>query len=135
MAEVFAWPEAVMYLYSAGASSPAAMAYVENFTLEANYEWIRYHNLTTGAWAARSTYVLGDKKVRMSFESMWTDSTALLRANSGTAWNMSLSASSYLQTGAVQIWSAVFSRFSLAGQANGLFRINGQLEATDYSAI
>ena len=134
MPEVFAWPEATLYFGSAG-EAPAAMAYVENVRVEAQYEWIRYKNLSTGAWAGRSTYVISDKRIRMSFDAMWVDSTALLRANSATAWNMALSASALGQTGAIQIWSAVFTRFGLIGQANGLWRIQGQLEAADYSAL
>ena len=134
MGEVFAWPEARFFFGSAG-ESPAAMAYVERVSFQARYDWRRYRNLSTGAWAARSTYVLADKLISIEWGQMWVDSTALLRANSATAWNFAISASALGQTGAIQVWSAVFRSFELAGQADGLFRINGSLEASDYSAL
>ena len=134
MPEVFAWPEATLYFGSAG-EVPAAMAYIENVRVEAQYEWGRYKKLVTGSWADRIVYLARDRRITMSFGAMWSDSTALLRANSASAWNMALSASAYGQTGAMQIWSAVFTQFELAGQANGMYKIQGQLEAANYSAI
>jgi len=132
--EAFAWPEASVFFYSAGEAG-VGQAFVEGVTFQARFGYRTYRNLTTGAWASRFTEVLSDKLVTVDFRHIWTDSTALIRANSGTAWNFAVSAVSPLQTGAFQIWSGVITEFQMQGQENGLWKGSMQFRAHDYSAI
>jgi hypothetical protein len=132
--EVFAWPEGRLWVYSGGAVSPAAVAFVERVRFDFNVDWARYRNLTTGEWAARSNYVKADQSVAISWGAFWSDITWLARARSATAWNLSYSAEHPIATAAIQVLSAVIPRVSLAGQMGGVFRFEGSFQALDFSA-
>lgn len=135
MAEVFAWPEGRLWMYSGNAVAPAAIAYAERVSLSVDLEWHRYRNLSTGAWDQRVTEVLADKRIGVTIGLMWTDNLWLIRANSATAWNVAFSAESPVGTAAWMVWSAVITKAQQLGQERGLGRFTMQFRAPDFSAV
>lgn len=136
--EVKAWPEGTLYWFSAGQSNAPIQTYVENISLTVSYEYVRLrtHQPTAAMWGNRGTFILGDKKVSVDFGQMWSDSTAMLRSNSASAWNFSFSASGIaIETGAWAVWSAVFTQFEHEGRENGLFRTRASIAALDFSGL
>ncbi len=135
MAEVFAWPEGRLWIYSANAVSPTVIAYAERVSLSVEMEWRRYRNLSTGAWDQRITEVHSDKRVMVNIGLMWSDNTWLLRTNSASAWNVSFSAENPVSTAAWMVWSAVIVKAQQIGQMGGLGRFTMALRAPDFSAV
>ena len=136
-AEVYAWPEAKLYVYPAGGPS-AIMAYAENVACAVTYGFLKFKNQTTGAFAARTNFVQADKDVTMSFGQMYYSNDTFLQANSATAFNMDVvfsAAGGIRQTAQLSIWSAVFTNWSMQGAANGLFHSTVALRAADISGV
>lgn len=137
MAEVFAWPEASIYLYPTGGPS-AVLAFGENVTLNASYDFLKFKNQQTGSLADRTKFVYAGKGVQMSVGMLHANQSAFAIANSATAFNAKIVlqvTGGLTQTAEYAIWSAVFTNFSLQGQDGSLFRASVTMEAADVSGI
>lgn len=135
--EVFAWPEATLYVYPSGTAS-AAMAYCENVTVQAQYNWLKFKSQGTGSFAARTTFVLADKDATVGIGAMFYDNTLFGNINSATAYNCDLVMSAgggNPNSAAFRVWSAVFTQFGLQGQHGDVFRAQIGMRAADISAL
>ena len=137
MPEVFAWPEASLWVFPAGGSS-AIMTYAENVSIDVDYGFIKFKNQTTGTFAARTHFQLADKNVTFNFGQLYYGAATFLQANSATAFNAKLvfsAAGGAPNTGEIGIWSAVFNKFGLQGQENGVFHSRVSMLAADISGV
>jgi hypothetical protein len=124
-------------VYFGSAGGLIEQAYVENVRLSVDYNYVRLrtHWPTAAQWQSRGQFILGDKDVMVEFGQMFSESSALLRANSGTGWSFAFSASAFGQTAAWSITSGVITNFSHDGQDGDIHRLRGSIRALDYSAL
>ena len=138
--EVFAFPEARLFVYPAGGSS-AVSVYVEQVQGTVKWDWHKFKNQLTGGFAARSNFVLVNKDVQFSFGQMFYDNTTFLQANSATAFNANLVFSSLAGAGKPQsaefaIWSAVFTQWGFQTQHGDVVHCPGiTMQAADISGL
>ncbi len=132
--EVFAWPEAIMYLGPEGGLS--ALSYVEGVHITLTRTVQRDVNMASGTWAARTKFTITDQYVNVDIDKMW-DGGLFAAIYSGTAYNFSLSAAGAADgnTASLAIWSGMFTRFTMDGQENGIFKASCSLIAADMSGV
>ena len=139
-AEVYAWPEVMLYVYPAGGSS-AIMAYCEQAQLSVSWAWHKFKNQNTGGFAGRSTFVQTDKDVQLTFGQMFYDNTTFLQANSATAFNANLVFSAqpgggHPQSAEFAISSAVFTKWGIQTQQGDIVHCPGiTMQAADVSGL
>lgn len=135
--EVFAWPEAALYVYPSGTAS-AVMAYCESVQVNASQSWLKFKNMGTGGFASRTTFVLSDKDTTVAIGQMFYDNSLFGAINSGTAYNCDLvmsAAGGNPNSAAFRVWSAVFTNFALQGQHGDVFHAQIGMRAADISAL
>ena len=138
--EVFAFPEARLFIYPTGGSS-AVSVYVEQVQGQMSLSFHKFKNQLTGGFAERSTFILTDKDVQWTFGQMFYDNATFLQANSATAFNANLVFSSLAGGGKPQsaefaIWSAVFTKWGFQTQQGDIVHCPGiTLMAADMSAL
>lgn len=134
MAEVYAWPEATLYLWSGNATA-TAMIFAEDVRLTIDWRWEKRQTFATaGGIAGRTRFTLAEKNVGLSLGQAWASQEVVLFLQSATAFNAALSGSSLIQTAGYKLCSAVCNQWSLAGAQGGIFGQRVEIMAADVSA-
>src|SRR3990167_6707395 len=137
--EVYSWPEARMYLATAGANPGSGeLAFVEDLSINVTWNWRKDVSPASASWAARTNFTLQGKEVQISISRMWDGGAFFAQAQSATAFNFTISAGGGADgiTAAYSVWSAVFPSWGLQGsQDDGLFRNNVAIMAADISGV
>lgn len=135
--EIYSWPEAAVYLFPGGGAS-AILTYGQNVRLDVPFTWHNNQTMATGTFYARAYDRYSDKNVTLSIGMLYADQSAFWMAHSATAYNARIV---FRQTGGFtasaeyQLWSAVFTRWGLQGQENGLWQSPVEMMAADVSGI
>lgn len=160
MAEVFAWPEANIYLFANGVTDQTALTFAQNVRLEETTEWSTVKTMATGSQAARTQYNLRNRYYTLSVGMLYGDQSAFAMVNSATAYNARIGftygqGSNFLlledgsfilledgsklildtNNGGFIIYSGVFTRWALQGQDNGLWSTPVEMRAPDISGL
>ena len=129
--EVFAWPEAKMYL------NGDQLLFVEDLSLTVTWQWKRDKSLASGTNVARTTFTLEDKEVQINCGQLYYGSGFYEAANSAVAHNFSVTAINEADgvTASFGIQSAVITQFQLQGSEAGLFKATVSMIAADVTGL
>lgn len=137
--EVFAFPEATLYLYTAASSG--IFAYAQDIQVQVSRSLTKFTFPVTGVgYAARTKYVETDKQVTLSIGALFAGASLYQMMASGNS-GVNISATVNFLTSAdgatatFTLWSAQMPDFSLQGGEGGLWRQSVKIIAPDISGV
>lgn len=139
--EVYAWPEGSLWVYTGNPPGGAPLAYVQDVTPGAQYQWDRKLSPSSGLWRNRVTYALKDQIPTIQFRAYVTAMTLFQLAMSATAVNADFQATAPTQGGvtlasaAFRFISGRFDSWELRGQEGGIFEGQFSMQFAEVSAL
>lgn len=139
--EVYAWPEGSLWVYTGngGATGSTPLAYVQDVSLAARYEWSRVLSPASALLRSRVTYTLKDQVPTLQFRAYTTAMTLFQLAMSATAVNADFQSSALLAStpasAAFRFISGRFDSWEFKGQEGGIFEGQFALQFAEVSAL
>lgn len=130
--EVFAWPEAKLYLWSGASSGIPAFAESIDITVEDPHKKFLYPTTGVG-FGARTEFVQTDRTVRVNIGSLYAGQSIVNLSGVNISATINLSGVDITATHI--LWSARMTNWQLQGRKDGIFRQTVSLVAADISAV
>lgn len=134
--EVYAWPEATLYLYAGTASG--IFAWAENIELSFSRDIKKYTFMTTGVpYGARVQMVQTEQNVEMTIGRLFAGPSLWQLFNSGVniSATVNFSAGADGASSTFAVYSAQANSYRLQGRDAGVWRDNITLIAPDISGL
>lgn len=134
--EVYAWPEATLYVWTGNGS--ATLAFAERLQLQVNRGLQKYLFLTTGTpYAGRTQYVETNREVTLTIGALYAGQNlfGMLMSGANISASLNFQSSADGATATFVLWSAQMPEFSLEGGEGDVWRQSVKIIAPDISGF